>query len=150
MAGVGFIYATPEITISTSLITVLQIRALAAKRLLVTEWSVSFQGTSHSAAPVLVELRRQTTDGSFTNVAAIKANTGDDEALASIVTAHHTSSSEPTAGDLIDSVLVHPQTGYTWQAPFGREIVVIGAGRLGIVMTAGAGVDIVATIKGWG
>jgi hypothetical protein len=36
---------------------------------------------------------------------------------------------------------VHPQCGYTWQAPFGGELVIKGGDRLGISVTAGADVN---------
>lgn len=146
MAGVGFKAVTAEVSTGTSLKTIIQVVAASNHRCVIKEWSISFQGTSNSAAPILVEVLRQSTAGTMSSLTPVKNNSGDDETLQT--TAQHTATAEPTAGDVIDSVLVHPQTGYTWQAPFGSELIIVGGGRLGIRVTAGASVDCVATIKG--
>lgn len=56
-------------------------------------------------------------------------------------TAQHTATAEPTAGDILVSELIHPQTGYTWQAPFGKAIKIGGGDRLGFRVLAGADVN---------
>ena len=57
-------------------------------------------------------------------------------------------SAEPTAGDVLMTIAVHPQTGYTWQAPFGGELIVTGAEYLGIEVHAAANVNCVAGMIG--
>jgi hypothetical protein len=43
---------------------------------------------------------------------------------------------------------VHPQQGYSWQAPYGREIKIGGSDRLGIEVTAAASVNAVCRMNG--
>lgn len=146
MAGVLFQAISPEITLSTSPKTVLQICAGTNHRVVVTEVSISFKGTSATAAPILVEVLRQTTAGTISSIAPTKGNSSDDESL--VVTVGHTATAEPTASDVLLAEEIHPQTGYTWQAPFGGAIPVPGGGRLGIRATAAATVTVLARIRG--
>lgn len=147
MAGVAWKAVTAQVATGTSAKTILQVKALSNHRIHVKEWGISFEGTSNSAAPIQVRLLRQTSAGTMTSLTVVKGNAGDDETLQ--VTAQHTATVEPSPSDVIDSVLVHPQTGYTWQAPYGEEIPVVGGGYLGIEVTAPAGVDCIATMKGY-
>jgi hypothetical protein len=146
MAGVRFTATTAKISTGTALKTLIQVVAAANHRLLIDEISISFDGVVQTDEPILVEVLRQTTAGTMTALTCRKNNDADDETLQ--VTAQHTATAEPTAGDLLKSWLVHPQTGRPWQAPFGREIVVKGSGRLGIRVTAAASVDAVVEIGG--
>lgn len=146
MAGVGFAAVTAEIATGTAAKTLAQVVAASNHRLLIKEISVSFQGTSNTAAPILVRVLRQTTAGTTSALTPVKTNSADDETLQ--VTARHTATAEPTASDVLMTELVHPQTGYTWQAPFGGELVVPGGGRLGIEVTAAASVDAIARFIG--
>jgi hypothetical protein len=61
-------------------------------------------------------------------------------------TASHTATAEPTAGDVLDAIEVHPQSGYEKIFPLGDEIIVPGGGRVGIECTAPAGVNVRAKI----
>lgn len=146
MAGIGFKCNTAEIATGTSAKTLLQVVAASNHRITVNEWSISFKGTSNTASPILVEVLRQTTAGTMSALTPVKADSADDETLQT--TAQHTATSEPTASDVLDRVLVHPQQGYTWVATPGKELVVPGGGRLGVRVTAAADVNAVATIKG--
>lgn len=133
MAGIRSACVTGEITTGTSVKTLLQIIAPTNQRLLVKEASVSFKGIVSTGTPAKVDILRQTTAGTMTSLTPVKWNSADDETLQ--ITAQHTSTSEPTAGDVLWSEEVHPQTGYTWQAPFGMEFVVPGGTRLGLRVT---------------
>ena len=142
MAGIRAIAQTAKVVTGTSAKTVLQLVAPANQRLLVKEWSLSFDGTSNSATPILVRVLRQTDAGTMSALSPVKDNSSDAETLQS--SAQHTATVEPSAGNVLASEQVHPQGGYTWQAPFGGDIVVPGGTRLGIEVTAGASVDVVA------
>jgi hypothetical protein len=146
MSRVAFAAVTGEITTGTSTKTLMQVVAASNHRVTIKEISVSFKGTSNTAAPILVEVLRQTDAGTMTSLSPVKINSADDETLQT--TAQHTSTSEPSAGNVLMSELVHPQTGYTWQAPFGGDLVVPGGGRLGLRVTAGASVSAVARMIG--
>lgn len=146
MAGVGVAAVTPSISFSTSTTTLIQIVAPTNQRLVVNELSVSFDGVSNTAKPIQVDVLRQSSAGTMSSLTPVKRNSSDSETIQS--TAQHTSTGEPTAGNILMSEQVHPQTGYTWQAPFGKEIIVPGGGRLGIrLVTPGAGADAFARIN---
>jgi hypothetical protein len=147
MAGVGFSIQTAKIATGTSAKTIAQLVASANVRAVVDELSISFDGTVNSGTPILVEAVRQTSAGTMSAQTVRKTNNSDQETLNT--TAQNTATAEPTdSGDVPWSELVHPQTGYTWQAPYGKEISVQGGTRLGIRVTAAAGVNCVVRIKG--
>ena len=125
---------------------VLQLLAAANHRVLVKEFSISFQGISNTAAPILVEVERHLDAGDDGDALTLaKLNSADDETLQASAQENLDGTSPPSiSGVALFSELVHPQGGFNWQAPFGGEIVVPGGGRLGILVTAGAAVDCVA------
>ena len=88
------------------------------------------------------KIKMESTAGTMSALTAVKMNSGDDETLQT--TAQHTATAEPTASDVLLAEEIHPQTGYTWQAPCGRELAIPGGGRLGIEVTAGADVNCIA------
>jgi hypothetical protein len=144
MAGVLAVAQTAEIATGTSKKTLLQIVAATNVRVKVKEFSVAFKGTSNTAAPILVEVTRQSTAGTMSALTPQKVDLDGDETLQT--TAQHTATAEPTETAALMREQVHPQGGYTWQAPFGAEIVVNGGDRLGIAVTAGADVNAVARV----
>ena len=146
MAGVRFAAVTAEVSTGTSVKTIVQVVAASNHRILIDRATVTFQGTSTTDAPILVEMLRQSTAGTMSSLTPVKLNSADDETLQ--VTARHTAPAEPTAGDVLESFLVHPQGGKEWLAPFGRAIVVPGGGRLGVRVTAGVSVDCVVSLHG--
>lgn len=126
--------------------TILQILAPTNQRLRILEWGVSFQGTSTTAEPIQCELLRQTTAGTASGVTPVLND--DDIAQAIQTTAQGTFTAEPTSGDILQTVYVHPQTGFVYPVPGINDIMVAGGGRLGIrVVSPGATVDATAYIK---
>lgn len=146
MAGVRFSLTSGEVNSGTATLTVLQLVAASNHRVLVDEIGVSFQGTSATNAPVLVEVLRQSTAGTMSSWTPKKLDASDDETLG--VTGQVNATAEPTAGEVLMTHLVHPQSGFTWQAPFGRQIHVGGGTRLGLRITATVAVDCVARFVG--
>lgn len=147
MAGLRFSAVSGETATGTSAKTILQIAAAANHRAKVQEFSVTFKGTSNTAAPVLVEIVRQTSAGTMTTVTPSRldiAHTATTQTGAS-----RNATVEPTSHatfPIYKQFLVHPQGGYTWQAPFGQELIVEGGAFLGIRVTAGVDVNCVAEI----
>jgi len=139
MAGVRGVAQTAEIATGTNKKTLLQLIAAANHRVVVTEVSIGFDGTSNTAQPILVQLLRQTDAGTVTGLTCQKIDETDDETLQT--TAGHTATAEPTGTTEIMGEDVHPQGGYTWQARPGDEIIIKGGGRLGLAVTAAAGVN---------
>jgi len=122
------------IATGTSVKTLIQIVAAANHRVAVTEVGIGFHGVTNTHEPILVELLRQTTAGTMSALTPVKKDASADETLQT--TAQHTATAEPTAGDVLKSWPVHPQTGVIWQPPSGDEILVPGGGRLGLRVTA--------------
>lgn len=137
MAGLRLSAQTGLIVTGVVKKTLLQLVAPANHRLLVKEISVSFNGVTSTAKPILVQIHRQSTAGTMSALTPVKINTGDDETALS--SAQHTATVEPTTGEEVMGENVHPQGGsFLWQAPFGGEIVIKGGERLGIAVTAAA------------
>lgn len=147
MARLFYYAQTAKLTTGTVLLTMVQIVAATNTRTVMNEWSISYDGTSNTATPILVELVRQTSAGTMSALTLRKNNTLDTETLQT--TAQRTATAEPTdGGDVPFSELVHPQTGYTWQSPYGREYHVGGGLRLGLRVTAAAAVNAVVRVGG--
>lgn len=144
MADLNVIAQTAEVALGAAAAkTVLQIVAPANQRLKIKRWGVFFDGTSSTAEPVQVRLLRQTTAGTMTALPMTKQDT---HAEAIQATAQHTATAEPTAGDVLDVVEVHPQSGYEVQLTEQTYIKIGGAGRVGIECTAPAAVNVRAKI----
>ena len=96
MAGVGFTVTTEgEVAmVAATEKTVLQLRAASNHRCLIKEWGVGFDGTSNTNAPVEVELRRTSADGTLTAATEQKLNEGDNETIQT--TGHINATVEPT------------------------------------------------------
>lgn len=146
MAGNRFRGVTGQIATGTSAKTLLQVVAASNHKVLIDEISISFNGVSNTAEPIKVDILRQTTAGTMSALTLVKDP--DDWGETIQTTAQHTSTSEPTAGDVLLSEHVHPQQGYTWQAPFGRAIAIGGGDRLGIRVTAAASVSAITRVAG--
>lgn len=146
MAGVGFCAVTGAISTGTAAKTLLQLIAAANQRALLKQIEISFAGISPTAAPIKVDILRQTNAGSMSELTLVKANPSDDETLQT--TATHTSTGEPSAGNVLWSDYIHPQQGLLWQATFDTPIVVPGGTRLGIRVTAGESVNALVSVRG--
>ena len=157
MAGILYTLTVPStggltMVTNTAIKTLLQILAPANQRVTVHEWDISFNGTSNTAAPILVEIVRQTGAGTGLNAAVlVKDNNSDQETLQSsglygILTTVNTA--EPTDSSVVPFAdFVHPQQGYAWRATVGKEEQVQGGTRLGMRVTAGASINVAGRLK---
>jgi hypothetical protein len=125
--------------------TILQLVAPANHRLKIIGWGVFFDGTNPNAEPVQVRLLRQTTAGTATAVTPKKNDNSISETIQSA--GQKNATAEPTAGDVLKALEVHPQGGYEEQLPFGLEYIMGGSGRLGIECNAPAGVNVRGFIR---
>lgn len=137
---------------NTAIKTLLQVLAPANQRVIMYEWDISFNGVSNTAAPILVELVRQTGAGTGLNTATlVKDNNSDQETIQStglygILTTVNTA--EPTDGSVVPfAEFVHPQQGYAWRATVGKEENIQGGTRLGCRVTAAASVNVAARLR---
>lgn len=141
MAGILCSAITAEISTGTSAKTLLQLVAATNQRVKVLRWGVSFDGISPTAAPILVRLLRQSTAGTMSALTPVMLGIGSESLQ---TTAQHTATAEPTAGNVLDTIEVHPQTGFEIVLPLGQEILIPGGGRLGLEVTAAETVNAIA------
>lgn len=136
--------ASPEIPlVAATAKTVLHLTAPANHRVKVLGFGVFFDGTNTAAAPVVVKIVR-CSSGTYTAVTPANVGAIASETLQS--TAGCNASAEPSITDTLDIILVHPQQGYENKYPMGQEIIIPGGGRIGIVCTADAVVNVTAKI----
>lgn len=141
MAGINFAVQSGETAcVAATAKTVLQLVAPSNHRLRVKEFSLTSKGTNNTAAPVLVELVRQSDAGTSSAATPVALDESTDETLQA--TARKTVTAEPTGTVVVKSFEVHPQAGFVWQSPFGGEIPIKGGTRLGIRVTAPADVTV--------
>lgn len=137
MAGNKFTAQTVEVPTGVTKKTVLQIQAGTNSRLLIREISVSFDGVVNTDNPILVEVLRQSDAGTGGDALTLRQLDPDKtETLQASALSDIDGSTQPTDTEEVLGEQVHPQGGYTWQAPFGGAIEVPGGERLGIAVTA--------------
>lgn len=140
MSGITAVVQTSEIALTaTTARTVLQLLAPTNHRVKVLGWGVFFDGINTAAEPVQVRVLRQTSAGTMTTVVALSL-APISEVIQTL--AYHSASVEPTASDTLDVIECHPQQGYEVKFPMGQEIILPGAGRLGIECIAPASVNV--------
>jgi len=145
MSDIFCIASTPEVALSSgTLKTVVQILAPSNQRVRVLGWGVFFDGTSATAAPVEVQLVRQSTAGVMTTLTPVQTRPVAESIL---TTALLTATSEPTTTAVVDVMEVHPQGGYEVVFSPGNEIIVSGGGRLAITCMAPSAVNVRAKIR---
>lgn len=146
MASVYSVTTETEEALSTTVETVLQLRGATTVKAKVIEWGISFDSTSATAEPVRVRLLRQTTDGTGTGASEVAWD--PDNPTANVTAFNTFSSTEPTAGDVLCEMHVHPQSGVIIQYPLGREPVLDNAttSRIAIDVLAPAAVNCTAYI----
>lgn len=143
MAGnEGSLTTSGAIASGTSAKTVLQLVAPTNQGLRVKGFGVFFGGVSVTDAPIVVELLRQTTAGTATARNPLKRGVSNTTIQA---TGQENATAEPTAGDILWSGQIHPQSG--GEVPLiGREVMMDGGSRLGLRVTAAVGVNVRAHI----
>lgn len=124
--------------------TVLQVVAASNHRILVKGVSVMLKGTTSTDTPVRVRILRQTNAGTMSSATPVKNSDSDDETLQT--TAQYNASAEPTAGDVLSMLEVHPQTGIVFFYPPGMEPVVKGGARLGVECLAAQNQTVAVTL----
>lgn len=148
MAGDQYVAASEAIHTGTSALVVLDLLAAASRRLNLNELSVTFNGTSSSATPVIVRLVRTTGTPSGGGTITQAATPHDPSAPASTLTAYMpttatpgTWTTAPTVGVTLRTWYVPPTTGLILQFPQGQEVDVAVSAGLGIQIVAGADVQ---------
>jgi hypothetical protein len=147
MSALPIVITTPSITTGSSSAdqTAWQLVAATNQRIKVGEVSVSFQGTSNTASPILCKVMEQTTAGTgLTANNPLKFDKTLPESVQSTGQRGFAQSVEPTPGNTLWEEMIHPQTGLLWQAPYGKEFIVGGGNRLAVTVNSNAAVAMVA------
>ena len=99
-------------------------------------YGVYFDSTSTQAQPIQVDLLYPQTDsaGVYTALTLNKEDQGQPETIQS--SAGFNASSEPTAVTIIKGFEVHPQAGYEYGFPMGREMQISGGRRIALRVTS--------------
>lgn len=126
------------------------ILAAANQIVAIQGFDLSFDGTSTTAEPVIVEVLRLTSAG--TGMSARNPLKTKDRSAALQVTGSVgpvSGANLPTQGDLLKTFHIHPQAGVVYPFPLNDcEIEIPGAGRLGIFLTAPAAVNCLFSMYG--
>lgn len=111
--------------------------------------SVSFDGVTAGAVPVLCELCYCTwaTNGPGTNSTSVTPAQAYGRVLAAGFTAGKTWTTEPTALTVLEELLIHPQSGILYQIPLGQSYDSALAEGFAIRLTAPAIVNARATLR---
>lgn len=132
--------ATKDAIVSgTSAKTILQLLTPSTVRGLLTGWAISFDGVTGGAVPGLVEILRQTSAGTMT---ALTPNPVDSAAPASLITASHTATVEPSGGTVIYSKRISPNGGVIDVPLYGDDRI-----RIPISSFLGLRVTFAATVN---
>ncbi|MCC6673357.1 MAG: hypothetical protein IT458_20025 [Planctomycetes bacterium] len=135
-----------EVASGTSTKTLVQVVAPSNRGVRITEFAISFKGTDNLAAPIRVELLRQTTAGTASALTPRKVSRHDSNTIQT--TAQQTFTAEPTADEVVRSFLIHPQGGLVYTVPDPAQFTVAGGDRLGMrVVTPAATVNCVGYIE---
>ncbi len=144
MAGVFFV-ATPTPAAVGNPKTMVQLLAASNHRILIHAIFVTFNGTSATEAPVLVEAGLQDGAGTSSSLTLAKANAADDETLQT--TALQTFSAEPSnTTPIYAQWYVHPQSGIVIPLQMPKPQVVLGSGRWALRVTSALSVNFAVTV----
>jgi hypothetical protein len=141
MAGIRFTAGTEGTEIALTAATertLVQVLAAANVRLLLHEFSVSFDGVSATAEPVQIRLLKQSTAGSGGSAVTLRK---DNDSLTETIqgSAIKSPTAEPTLTNAVRGWEVHPQAGIVYRFPFPIDIA--GGARYAIAAKAPAGVN---------
>lgn len=126
--------------------TVAMLTAATNQCIRIKEIRVTFDGATSTAVPVLVELGRPSSAGTFTASTPLKRDTARAETIQS--TGGINASAEPTWTSVVHESLYIPAYGgvYHYIVPFDSPIIIAGGARFAVRLTAPAGVNSSTTI----
>ncbi len=112
---------------------------------------VSFEGVTVTDKPFEIQILKQTTAGTGGNAATEVLVTGPGASITPLGVAlvGEWATTEPTAGDIIDSKYVHPQSGYEYVFQEGQDEVTYAGARVAlrvITPTGVAATNVTATL----
>lgn len=125
MARVNCVMRTGPISLAANVAkTLVQILAPSNQAVAITRAKVSFEGVTATDKPVLVQLLKQTTAGTgglSTYTPKLKNSPGGAPTIQTSALYGLWATTEPTDGDILDELYVHPQSGYEWVWQRGQD-----------------------------
>ena len=128
--------------------TIASLTAAANVRVALQAITLTFDGTSNTAVPVEVHLQRITTDGTGTAQNPVKKDTDIASSLVTTGKVNYTVEPTYTAAAFLLSELIHPQAGAQYPLPLPGELIIPGAGIVGLWINAPAAVNVLFMIEG--
>lgn len=128
--------------VAATLKRVLYLKAGADRGIDLSEWWVEFDGTSAAAVPVLVTVRRVTTDVTGHTAITPVSQSSILSAEVSAATGGHSGTGGGTNGDILANHLVPPTSGKHVLRPLGDEHRIGKAERIVLECTAPANVNV--------
>ncbi len=146
MAGNHFKGISPEVSTDTGgAKTHLEIVAAANHGFMMKRVSVAFQGITVTQEAYIVRLVRVTTTGTGTSITLVKTQEGWPDTIQA--TGKKNFTVEPTLGDVIDEMPVHPQGGWVDVVQFDSPTFIQGGKGLAVVIVSSAiSIDCTCTI----
>jgi hypothetical protein len=144
MAGVGAYVNSANAVVSLTggtAQTVLQLVSPSNQACMITGMQFTFDGTSSTATPGLIQIMTQSTSGTMSTTTPVKwPRTDESETLQA--TAQYHATAEPTAGNTGRMWHCHPQLGFIYEPPYGDLWKCVGGGRIGAKLNFPATVNV--------
>jgi hypothetical protein len=126
---------------------VLQAVSATNQAFMFTGMQYTFDGTSSTATPGLIQLMIQSTAGTMSAATPVKCpRTDESETLQTSF--QYNASAEPSAGNVLRMWHCHPQLGFIYEPPYGGYFKCVGGGRIGAKLNFPATVNVMPSF--WG
>lgn len=142
MAAHGFVFNSGAVATGTSAKTIASVIAASNHGIVISWIKVSFEGTSATATPILVEIINQDDDGTNTANNPTERDPNHPDTLQASGNRNYTV--EPTVNLVLESTYVHPQGFQTFVLPRIAD----GGKGIGVRVTAAADVNCVVSMEG--
>jgi hypothetical protein len=150
MAGVGLYCNSANAVVALTggtAKTVLQAVSASNQAFMFTGMQYTFDGTSSTATPGLIQLMVQSTAGTMSAATPVKCpRTDESETLQTSF--QYNASAEPSAGNVLRMWHCHPQLGFIYEPPYGGYFKCVGGGRIGAKLNFPATVNVMPSF--WG
>jgi hypothetical protein len=139
MAAVFSVNSGKVASASAAAKVAVQIASTTTKTCKIVSIDVSFDGTTATNTPILVELVRETGVSSTGGTAPTPARVGGDASVTSAMTARINDTTDGTGPTVLYGWLVSPTGGLSYQWPLGREPGMIISDFIALRVTTVAG-----------
>lgn len=139
MAAVFAVNSGKVACASAAVKVMVQIASTTTKTCKIIGFDVSFDGTTATNTPILVELCRETGASSTGGSAPTPARAGGDASVTSAMTARINDTTDGASPTVLGGWLVPPTSGFSYQFPLGREVTMVISDFIALRCTTVAG-----------